>query len=165
MIAITITNRQRKLPVDRRRWRQTIVAVLRDAGIEEAQISVAVVDDATIARLHEEFLNDPTPTDVLSFLLERSAGCLEGEIVVSADTARAVAPRFRAMPQDELLRYAIHGALHLVGCDDATPRKRAMMRKREREYLNQVGHQTASRNRERKLVGVAVQLPPQPTSS
>ena len=115
--------------------RGVVQAIVRDAGILEAQIGIAVVDDAAIAKLHDEFLNDTDPTDVLSFLLERSADILEGEVVVSADTARANAPRYRATAEDELLRYVIHGALHLVGYDDATPRKRAVMRKKEREYL------------------------------
>ena len=117
--------------------RGAVQAIVRDAGITDAQIGIAVVDDATIAKLHEEFLNDPDPTDVLSFLLERSKTSLEGEVVVSADTARANAPRYRATAEDELLRYVIHGTLHLVGYDDATPRKRAAMRKREEEYLSQ----------------------------
>ncbi len=127
------------LPINRPRIRRAIRAILHDAAIENAQISVAVVDDATIAKLHEEFLNDPEPTDVLSFVLERSAGGLEGEIVVSADTAQAAAPRFAAAAEDELLRYVIHGALHLVGYDDTTPGKRARMRKQERKYLSQAG--------------------------
>ncbi len=115
--------------------RRAIVAILRDAEIAEAQISVAVVDDPAIARLHEEFLNDPDPTDVLSFVLERTERCLEGEVVASADTARANAKTYRATPEDELLRYAIHGTLHLVGYDDATPAGRGVMRKLERKYL------------------------------
>jgi probable rRNA maturation factor len=139
VITLTIANRQKKLPVDRRRMRRTVAAILGEAGIEDAQISVAVVDDPAIAKLHEQFLNDPEPTDVLSFLFERSETHLEGEIVVSADTARAVAPRFHATPEDELLRYVIHGALHLVGYDDATPRQRAIMRKQERKHLTQSG--------------------------
>jgi probable rRNA maturation factor len=135
LISITITNRQKTLPVDRRRIRRAIQAVLRDAGIAAAQINVAVVDDATIAKLHGEFLNDPTPTDVLSFVLERSPQILEGEIVVSADTARTNAARYRCAADNELLRYVIHGTLHLVGYNDATPRERTLMRRREREYL------------------------------
>lgn len=134
-IAIHITNRQKTLPLDRRRMRRAIVAILRDAEITEAQISVAVVDDPTIARLHGKFLNDPDPTDVLSFVLERSERCLEGEVVASADTARANAKTYRTSPEDELLRYAIHGTLHLVGFEDATPASRAMMRRLERKYL------------------------------
>ena len=115
--------------------RRAVQAILREAGIQEAKISLAVVDDAAIVKLHGEFLNDPTPTDVLSFALERSPQVLEGEVVLSADTARANAIHYHCSPQEELLRYVIHGALHLVGYDDTTPRKRAMMRKREQEYL------------------------------
>jgi probable rRNA maturation factor len=134
---ISITNRQKLLRVDRRRIRRAIGAIVRDAEIPEARISVAVVDDATIAKLHGQFLGDPSPTDVLSFVLEQSAGCLEGEVVVSAETAVANAPLYGCTADDELLRYVIHGTLHLVGFDDATPRKRAVMRKKEDTYLTQ----------------------------
>ena len=133
--AISIANRQKSLPVDRRRIRGAIRAILKDAGCRHGEVSVAVVDDAAIAKLHQEFLDDPTPTDVLSFLLERSAEFVEGEVVVSAETARANAPRYRSTPSDELLRYIIHGTLHLVGHDDRTPRQRAAMRRREDAYL------------------------------
>jgi probable rRNA maturation factor len=135
-IRIAVINRQKTLPVDRARVRRVVQSVLRDAKIEEAHVNVAVVDDAAIAKLHEQFLGDPHPTDVLSFVLECSGGRLEGEIAVSADTARAAAPLFAVTPEDELLRYVIHGALHLVGFDDAAPRQRAAMRKREQYYLN-----------------------------
>ena len=135
LIAIAITNCQKTLPVDRRRMRRAIRLILRDAGIQEARIGVAVVDDAAIAKLHGEFLNDPTPTDVLSFVLERSPQVLEGEVVLSADTARSNAAKYSSTAEKELLLYVIHGALHLVGYDDTTPRKRAVMRKREQEYL------------------------------
>jgi probable rRNA maturation factor len=135
LISIAITNRQKQLPVNRRRVRRAVGEVLRDAGILEARISVAVVDDAAIARLHREFLGDPNPTDVLSFVLEQSERCLEGEVVVSAETAIKNAPRYGSTPEDELLRYVIHGTLHLVGHDDATPRKRAAMKRLERKYL------------------------------
>jgi probable rRNA maturation factor len=134
LITVSITNRQKKLSLDRRRMRRVVQQIVRDAGIEEATISIAVVDDPTIAKLHDEFLNDPEPTDVLSFILERSQGVLEGEVVVSAETAMASAPRFGCTAEDELLLYVIHGTLHLVGYDDKTPRKRSLMRKREREY-------------------------------
>ena len=53
LITIAIVNRQRKLPVDRRRIRRAIRAILEDAGVAEARVNVAVVDDPTIARLHQ----------------------------------------------------------------------------------------------------------------
>jgi probable rRNA maturation factor len=136
MITVAIANRQRTLPVDRRRLRRAVRRILADAQIAAARISLAIVDDPTIAELHRRFLDDPTPTDVLSFVLESSAEMLEGEVVVSADTARACAPRYGCTAAEELLRYVIHGTLHLVGHDDTTPRKRAAMRKRENQYLD-----------------------------
>lgn len=108
---------------------------MRDAGISEARIGVAIVDDPAIAKLHAEYLNDPEPTDVLSFVLERSAGVLEGEVVVSADTAKTCAPGYGCTADEELLRYVVHGTLHLVGYDDLTPKDRAVMRKKENAYL------------------------------
>ena len=134
-ITISIVNRQKALSVERRRIRRSVLAILRDAEIAEARISVAVVDDAAIAALHKEFLSDPDPTDVLSFLLERSPQAIEGEVVVSAETAQALARRYRCTAEDELLRYVVHGTLHLVGHDDATPQQRAAMRRRERKYM------------------------------
>jgi probable rRNA maturation factor len=135
VISITITNRQKSLRLDRRRVRSAVRAVLHDAQVKAARLSVAFVDDATIAKLHGQFLNDPTPTDVLSFLLQSAPSELEGEIIISAETARANAVRYRATPEDELIRYVIHGVLHLVGYGDGTPQQRAVMRKRERQYL------------------------------
>ncbi len=136
---ISITNRQKHVPLDRRRIRRAVEAVVRDAGLSEARVSVAVVDDPTIARLNQEFLGRSGPTDVLSFVLERSEHGLEGEVVVGAETAAANAPRYGNSPEDELLLYVVHGALHLVGYDDTTPRERAVMRKKEKEYLARMG--------------------------
>jgi len=135
LITIHIANRQKSVLVDRNRIRQAIRNILADAGIQNAQISVAVVDDSTIAVLHEEFLNDPAPTDVLSFVLEQSPQYLEGEVVVSADTATSSAPKFDCTAKEELLLYVIHGTLHLVGYNDTTPKQRKQMREKEREYL------------------------------
>ncbi len=113
--------------------------ILDEASIGEAEISVAVVDDPTIHQLNRQYLSHDDPTDVLSFVLERSAERLEGEVVVSADTACRTAPRFAWSAADELLLYVIHGTLHLVGHDDRTPDDRAAMRARERACLGRFG--------------------------
>jgi probable rRNA maturation factor len=134
-IHIKIKNRQKTLPLDRRRMTGAIRRILREANVVEAEISVAVVDDALMAELHGRYLDDPTPTDVLSFPLEQSPGRLEGEIIVSADTAVVNAAKYHAVPAEELLLYVIHGTLHLVGYDDTTPPQRATMRKQEKKHL------------------------------
>jgi len=139
VIAIDVTNRQTALPLDEPRLRQAVRMILQDASIPEAQIGVAVVDDATIHELNRRYLEHDEATDVLSFVLERSERYLEGEVVVCADVAREAAPRFGWSAQDELLLYVIHGTLHLLGCDDAEPTDRAEMRGRERTYLSRFG--------------------------
>ena len=74
------------------------------------EVEVAMVDDATIARVHDEYLNEPTATDVITFD--------HGEIVISYDTALREAGE-RGLPLTrELLLYVVHGLLHLAGHDD-----------------------------------------------
>lgn len=113
--------------------------ILQDESFSRAEINVAVVDDPTIRQLHRKYLGQDEPTDVLSFVLENSEACLEGEVIVSAETALAAAPRFGWPAPDELLLYVIHGTLHLVGYDDTTPEKQAEMRRKEQSYLARFG--------------------------
>ncbi len=94
---------------------------------------------ATIHELNRRFLKHDEPTDVISFVLDQADGIVDGQIVVSADTAAASAKRFGWTAADELLLYAIHGTLHLVGYDDRTARAQQAMRRRERRYLGQFG--------------------------
>jgi probable rRNA maturation factor len=138
MLSIAVQNQQKSLRVDKRLFKKIVRQILEDAKIDSAEISVAVVDDPTIARLHEEFLNDDSPTDVISFVLDSSLGRLEGEIVASADTAIARANEYNWTPEEELLLYVIHGALHLVGYDDTTSKLRKVMRKMEEHYVERV---------------------------
>jgi probable rRNA maturation factor len=138
-ITIEIADCQSHLPVDRRQLEQAVRVVLKEESIARAEISLAVVDDATIQRLNRQYLNHDCPTDVLSFLLERSEHDLQGEVVVSAQTARATAPQFGWSAADELLLYVIHGTLHLLGVEDTTARQRAGMRDRERACLARFG--------------------------
>jgi probable rRNA maturation factor len=100
-------------------------------------LSVALVDDARMADLHERSFGDATPTDVLAFDLrdDPNDSSVDGEIVVSVETARREAGRRSLDPAEELLRYIIHGALHLIGEDDATLAQRRRMRVAENRIL------------------------------
>ncbi len=100
-------------------------------------VHVAVVDDAEIAGLHGRYLDDPTATDVLTFDLrdDPSSIQIEGDIVVSGETARREAAQRRLEAGEELLRYVVHGALHLCGMTDDTAAGRAQMRKAEDRVL------------------------------
>lgn len=139
MIQIDFRNEQHTLPVDEPRLRDAIELVLRQAKIVQAEISVAIIDDPSMHELNRRYLNHDEPTDVLSFVLESDEGALEGEIIVSADTAASTAIRFGWAAEDELLLYVIHGALHLVGYDDLDPAAKSEMRRQERVCLAHFG--------------------------
>lgn len=79
-------------------------------------VEIAVVDDETIARVHDEFLNDPSETDAITFPY--------GEILVSCDTAARYAAEHNLSPQEELFRYMVHGLTHLHGYLDYEPTDR-----------------------------------------
>jgi probable rRNA maturation factor len=113
----------------------TVRRVLEDHGINHGEVSVAVVDDQTIHGLNRAHLEHDYPTDVLSFLLERTSSYLEGEIVVSWDTACRSAGEYGWSSTSELILYVVHGALHLVGYEDHTEDDRALMRQQEAKYL------------------------------
>ncbi|HEX4638567.1 MAG TPA: rRNA maturation RNase YbeY [Chthoniobacterales bacterium] len=79
---------------------------------ELPEISVVIVSDAKIAKLHRQFMNESGPTDVITFQ--------HGEIFISAEMARRNARRFGNPLQRELRLYIVHGLLHLHGLDDRT---------------------------------------------
>lgn len=139
MHKVNIADRQTTLVIDRARIKDAVRLVLDDSEFKQASISVAIVDDPTIHELNRRFLNHDYPTDVLSFPLERGRGKLEGEVVASADTALRSASDYGWRPEDELLLYIVHGALHLVGYDDHEPEDRAAMRAAEAEVLARFG--------------------------
>jgi probable rRNA maturation factor len=96
-------------------------------------VSLLVTDDAEIAALHEQFLGDPTPTDVISFAIDEGA-----ELVVSKETARRRAREHRHSIRAELALYVVHGILHKTGFDDIKARDRVRMRAAEREVMRRL---------------------------
>jgi probable rRNA maturation factor len=138
-IIVDIANQQNAISVNEDRVREAISAVLAGEGIRRAEISVAVIDDVTIRVLNSQYLKHDWATDVLSFVLEQAEGAVDGEIIISADTAERMAKDYGWTADDEMLLYAIHGALHLVGYDDLTPEAQTTMRERECFYLARFG--------------------------
>ncbi len=90
--------------------------------------------------LHRAHLGIDAPTDVLAFDLrdDPAAPAVEGEVVVSGETAARQAPRFGVTPARELLRYVAHGVLHLVGHDDHDAAGRRRMRRAENRVLARI---------------------------
>ena len=108
-------------------------AILSEVGCANAELSVALVDDAAIAKLNGDFRGKPRATDVLSFSLlegdhQRHRGSLLGDVVIGIETAcRQARERHRAF-DDELARLLIHGVLHLLGHDHEVDEEARAMR-------------------------------------
>jgi probable rRNA maturation factor len=132
---ISLANQQTAHEVDERRLVSAARRVLEDSPFTSAAISLAVVDDLAIHELNRRFLAHDYPTDVLSFVLDQRDAHLEGEVVLSADTAAAAAAECGWPAGDEQLLYVIHGMLHLVGYDDKTDADAATMRAAEARQL------------------------------
>lgn len=94
------------------------------------EISILIISDPRMAELHQRFMNQPGPTDVLTFQ--------HGEIFISADTARANAVRFNTSVDRELQLYIVHGLLHLHGFDDRDAKSERKMRAAEKAVLSKV---------------------------
>lgn len=138
-IVVEITDLQQAVWVDESLIERAVRTVLEAAGVVSATVSIAIVDDAQITRLNHQFLQHDNATDVLSFALNEPQAPLDGEIIVSAETAQRMAARYGWEASAELLLYVIHGSLHLVGYDDVSAADQAEMRRREAEVLGQLG--------------------------
>jgi len=140
MIRAKIAN-PHDLPLDYAKLRETARVVLEGEGVDEAHVILAFVDNPTIHRLNKQFLNHDEPTDVLSFPMSGpKAKCLEGEIVIGAEVAKAQAAERGHDDSAELGLYVIHGLLHLCGYDDHDDADVKKMRDRERHYLRTLGY-------------------------
>jgi probable rRNA maturation factor len=142
---IEISNRQSSVFFSASHLKLAIDRTLKLEHVSRAVIGLTIVDDEAIRVLNRQHLGHDFATDVISFPLEhqpgdiedpapslRAAGALiEGDIVVSAETAAAGAALHRWPIESELTLYVIHGLLHVCGYDDLTPSELAVMRLRE----------------------------------
>jgi probable rRNA maturation factor len=118
---------------------RAVEAALAHGGRGGLAIGVVFVDDATLAGLHGDWLDDPTTTDVMAFDLGEDGGGPAGEIYVSVDKARSEAAQ-RGIPLTrELTLYLVHAGLHLCGFDDREPTARRRMRAAESAVLRRLG--------------------------
>ncbi|MBT6157539.1 MAG: rRNA maturation RNase YbeY [Planctomycetaceae bacterium] len=156
MYNIDIANQQSLLEVDETLLHDVITKTLSAEQAIGAEVSVALVDDVTIHQVNKRHLQHDYPTDVISFLFDcefegetsespdndtrppipRGHGKrIDGEIVVSTETALERADECGFSPTQELVLYVVHGLLHLLGYDDTNDVETELMRSRERAIL------------------------------
>jgi probable rRNA maturation factor len=101
---------------------------LRGEGVREGELSLSFVTEEEMAALHERYVGEPGPTDVLSF--PQGEDGLVGDVVVCP----AVAARNNPDLASELRLLVVHGVLHLLGYDHEDPEGRRAMWARQEVY-------------------------------
>lgn len=142
---IEIFNNHPQLQVEADPAVALVKSLLIDEALTAAYIHIIFVDDAFLQNLHQEFLSDDSPTDVITFELG-SENLTEGEIYISLDRAADHAREFQVETSAEIARLIIHGILHLNGYDDQTAEEQQQMRAKEEFYLKQYPAQIVLKN-------------------
>ena len=151
---IVIANRQQALKINARRLKEFLEALLADLKIKEAELGINVVTAREMTLINETFLRHEGSTDVITFdynvgqasrLFQSSSkknggrrdACptLHGEIFICADEAISQSKQFKTTWQSEIVRYVIHGILHLLGHDDRLAAARRKMKREENRLL------------------------------
>ena len=126
MNELAVRNRQRRYGVQSRRLRQIAEQVLSELHGSDYALGIHLVGEEEIARLNERFLKHAGPTDVIAFdhSSDATQDRLYGELFLCVPVAVAQSRRYRIHWPVELVRYLVHGVLHLKGYDDHDPRAR-----------------------------------------
>jgi len=142
---VLIANRQRKVAVDCERLREVSDFVLASLGFQDAELSVVLVSDRRMQQLNRQYLGRNRPTDVLAFSQWEGAGeglhpsCL-GDVVISAETAKAQAAQAGVHLTQELDLLLVHGILHLIGYEHTgAAEEAAAMKRKQRQLLRRIG--------------------------
>ncbi|MGA2278985.1 MAG: rRNA maturation RNase YbeY [Verrucomicrobiota bacterium] len=156
---IVIANRQRVRKINLRLMKKITRELLANLELEKAEIGICLVGAPEMTRLNETFLHHAGSTDVIAFdyttkVAQASRlpcpsnrqpssswdGCatLHGEIFICVDEAVRQARKFGTSWQSEVIRYLVHGVLHLIGFDDSSADARRRMKRVEGRLLGKL---------------------------
>ncbi len=125
--------------VDERTLEQVARFVLDEMGVHPlAELSVLLVDVEAMTALHERWMGEPGPTDVMAFPMDELGSprddeddepepTLLGDVVLCPEIARRQARRAGHSTEDEMHLLCTHGVLHLLGYDHAEPEEEREM--------------------------------------
>ena len=127
-IPIVIVSDRQHLPIDRDGLAELARETLSSEGQGEVELSLSFVAPGEMAELHERYLAEPGPTDVLAFPMGEDG--LLGDVVVCPPEAA----RHNGDVAQELRLLVVHGVLHLLGYDHEDPGERQIMWDRQERY-------------------------------
>ena len=96
-------------------------------------VQVSLVDDEEISRVHAQFMDNPDPTDVITFPYGD-----DGEILISVETAERQAREYKSSFDREITLYLVHGLLHLAGYDDSSEVERGEMEELQEALVSEL---------------------------
>ena len=143
-IAITIQNRQRTKRVNTALLKRISVNLLEEQlELASAELGISLVGDEEMTRINKHFLQHEGSTDVITFdhtepgtrNPELGTVHVHGELFVCVDEAIRHAKRFKTTWQSEVVRYVVHGVLHLLGHDDKHAKALQRMKREENRLV------------------------------
>jgi probable rRNA maturation factor len=139
---IEITSRQRAKRINKRLLQQIVSALFDELSISKAELGINLVGAKEMARVNSQYLQHEGSTDVITFdhgdapfVIRHSSCQLHGELFVCVEDAITQAKQFRTTWQSEVVRYIVHGVLHLLGYDDLKPIPRRKMKWQENRLV------------------------------
>lgn len=115
--------------------REFVEALFLKENIEVIRVDYIFCSDKFLLKINKKFLNHSFYTDILTFNLSENPKIVKGEAYISSDRIIANSFLFKEKIQEEYLRVIFHGALHLCGYKDNTPKNIKVMRAKEDYYL------------------------------
>jgi probable rRNA maturation factor len=143
-VIINVINQQTVLKISVNQVQQLVQAVITQEGEICDEVNIYFVDTPTICQLHEQFFNDPSPTDCISFPIdeeqEEGHDRLLGEAFVCPATAITYASEHQGNAYLETTLYLTHSLLHLMGYDDIEEEDINLMRQAEKRHMDNLKH-------------------------
>ena len=137
MIKTLVFNQQNDLNICPESAKRVAGRVIELERSQANELSLYFVDTKEMCRLHDEFFNDPSPTDCISFPMDQNKKLgyqFLGEVFVCPQTALDYVQKHDDLNEDpyvESTLYIVHGILHLLGYDDIDPKDEKVMRQQE----------------------------------
>ncbi|WP_458041410.1 MULTISPECIES: rRNA maturation RNase YbeY [Bacteria] len=154
-MTIEITNESGVTGVDETKLLRLMEYNLAELHVSpEADVAIILVDEGAMEALHVQWMDEPGPTDVLSFPMDELRPGTEdiptppgllGDIVLCPQVAETQAREAGHTTEDELLLLSTHGLLHLLGFDHAEPEEEREMFALQRDLL--IGFSVRERRR------------------
>ena len=145
MRELQVRNRKRDRTLNAKFVRELTRALLEEElGLANYALGISFISASRMAEINREYLQHEGSTDVITFDYREGYGAgsesseLAGEIYISMSDARRQAREFRTRWEAEVVRYIVHGVLHLRGYDDVTAAKRRVMKREENRLLRRL---------------------------